>query len=1034
MRTRFVAYDRNGARRGVLPHALQATPVIPVNDLATLTLTYDRLSPKHHYLDNDPEIAFERLTGDTWVEIPNGRFRAVSDSFDHLQEIPTRDYEFVHVGEVLSGLTVFAPYGRTTNDEGSVQWKDSTPGRIIFDVLTNAKSRGWVGFTIGFSATHDSAGAPWAQQITIAFDQDTTLSSLLHRLVSLGMVDYDWQGRTLRVYNPDDALARDMTLGANPITLAGTGWSAGIDAAPESTDSSNLATHVVVIGEEGRRWIFPTGWVAPEGRREVVLSYSGVDDEGTARILANPTITKAKNVLKNTTRQFHLTDDTKILPFEHYRPGDWVRVQRGTAMERLRIRAVSLQMDSNGTQGFVTLGDKIDDLLEQLYEQVQRMTGGAMAQGTGTPSKPAGPMPNAPTDLDVVATAYVDNEGATQGLISLNFLHDGLGPAGEPVSIDYFPVWYRPSGTGSWRELMRVPGQDRAATYSPLPVYNSYKALMTYDFQMAAMSSKEVQSGTITVNGVQMVADSVPPPRPTRPIVSNFLMTRKVAWDGWALSASNVTINMPPDLHFIEVWGGPTSDAAEFTLLGIINQASFYSETATDPGVTWWYNLRAVDHTGNMSEFSDTSQTTADKLVDAGLILDKIDAAEVDLVNIDASVSVLADTVLTRHLLVTEDMTVKLLSVHKILATEIDVNSLTADEAFMGTLRAGIISADSITGEMIQGTALDGMVITGATIQTSNGIGGFKVTSSALSMKTASGANRLTFDVATGALEIWGSIFANGDITGSTITGSLFQTSTSPQRGIKISSDGLLGYNNSGTLLTQLDPSGVDNLLTGTFRSAPYGTKGIIIFNTTTANNPAIFFSESGGATGSEAALFMGSLGQIVLRSRETGNPGIVMQGRTRFLARENETGSSVMSVTPGLYSGDPGSISITGTLSVSGSKNFIMEHPTKPGWKLLHGATESPVSGVEYWGAGVVGNDGAATVEMPDYFEGLVKGRNRTVFVVGQGEPLQWSQVTEGYFTVWGNPGTHFSWLVKAERIGGDFEAERITSEEDNL
>lgn len=39
------------------------------------------------------------------------------------------------------------------------------------------------------------------------------------------------------------------------------------------------------------------------------------------------------------------------------------------------------------------------------------------------------------------------------------------------------------------------------------------------------------------------------------------------------------------------------------------------------------------------------------------------------------------------------------------------------------------------------------------------------------------------------------------------------------------------------------------------------------------------------------------------------------------------------------------------GSLDVSGAKKFVMPHPNKPGWMLHHGATESPVSGIEYWG-----------------------------------------------------------------------------------
>jgi len=109
-------------------------------------------------------------------------------------------------------------------------------------------------------------------------------------------------------------------------------------------------------------------------------------------------------------------------------------------------------------------------------------------------------------------------------------------------------------------------------------------------------------------------------------------------------------------------------------------------------------------------------------------------------------------------------------------------------------------------------------------------------------------------------------------------------------------------------------------------------------------------------------------------------------------------------------------------TLDVLGAKSFRMPHPTKPGQWLRHGSTESPVSGIEYWGESTIGADGSIDVELPEYFEALAKPGNRTVFVTGRGHSPDWSDIDDGSFTVTGSPGGRFSWLVKAERFGGDF------------
>lgn len=765
MKTRLVAYDRLGARRGVLPNPLEVVPVIPINDLPTLTVTYDRRSPKNEYIHKDAELAFERFQGNAWVEIPNARFRYLSEDFDHLSELPTRVYTFIGVGEALSGVTVYSAYGRPIAEFGQIQFHNVTIGTILGEMWNNAVGRGWKGFTKNFTGTHDSAGKPWPNTVKIAFETTSSLSHVLHRLVANGMVDYEWVGRQLRLYAPDGYLARDLTVGADPLRLSSGGISTGIDSAPENTDSSSLATHVVVLGENGLRWVFPTGWIAPEGRREIVLTYSGVDDEGTARLLADPHIIKANNILKNTTRQFHLLPTTKILPFRDYRPGDWVNVQRGTTFERMRVRVVSMQINDNGIQGFLMLGDKIDDILETMYERIQRLTGGVNNEGTNPVQPPKGKTPIPPKDFQVTATAYVDNRGATQGLVFLGFEHDQEDADNNPVPIEYYQVWYRPLGEVAWRQLMQIPGLDRSATYSPLPVYNEVGAVITYDFRVAAMSTEGIWSGSAQASYITMEIDEIAPFQPTTPIVTAYLMTIKVMWDGLGYSPSGVTTNMPPDFSHVEVHGGTSPDFLQMSRLGNINEVGFYTAVGL-VNETRYYRFVAVDVSGNKSNPSAAQSITPQRLVDADRIIAKIDATKVALTNVDASVSIMSDTIMTRHLFVTEDMTVALLEAHKIEAHEIDVNSLTADAGFIGSLRTGILVSNSVKAAMIEGDALNGKIITGAQIQTNVNthlVGGVRVDAAGIRAWSNNGTQTFHLNRYGGEIDARGRFVAKGN-------------------------------------------------------------------------------------------------------------------------------------------------------------------------------------------------------------------------------------------------------------------------------
>lgn len=118
------------------------------------------------------------------------------------------------------------------------------------------------------------------------------------------------------------------------------------------------------------------------------------------------------------------------------------------------------------------------------------------------------------------------------------------------------------------------------------------------------------------------------------------------------------------------------------------------------------------------------------------------------------------------------------------------------------------------------------------------------------------------------------------------------------------------------------------------------------------------------------------------------------------------------------------GPVLVVGGLTVSGTKNFVMDHPTKPGHSLKHASTESPHNGVEYWGSGTLDAAGEAVVELPEYFEALTYVANRNVQLTPVGStaaPLGADRIADGKFTVYGSPGHEFNWLVKAVRCSNN-------------
>lgn len=177
-----------------------------------------------------------------------------------------------------------------------------------------------------------------------------------------------------------------------------------------------------------------------------------------------------------------------------------------------------------------------------------------------------------------------------------------------------------------------------------------------------------------------------------------------------------------------------------------------------------------------------------------------------------------------------------------------------------------------------------------------------------------------------------------------------------------------------------------------------------------------------------------------VLKRLTLGPSGYIEAGTVR-IDRLGSYGGRIASTGPVLAIGASGSVTVTapylvandisatnatfiGTMEAT-TKAFKIPHPIKVDNVLRHGATESPVSGVEYWGEETLPESGELAVTLPDYFEALTKPDNRAVLVAARGFVADWGDIEDGKFTVTGVPGGQFSWLVKAEREGAEFVLE---------
>eukprot|EP00913_Durusdinium_trenchii_P006224 g5836.t1 len=109
------------------------------------------------------------------------------------------------------------------------------------------------------------------------------------------------------------------------------------------------------------------------------------------------------------------------------------------------------------------------------------------------------------------------------------------------------------------------------------------------------------------------------------------------------------------------------------------------------------------------------------------------------------------------------------------------------------------------------------------------------------------------------------------------------------------------------------------------------------------------------------------------------------------------------------------------GRLGSSGTKSFMIDHPLDPANKfLLHYSTESPEVLNSYSGAVVIGPNGSAWVQLPDYFDAINTDARYQLTPIGAAAPMLHVAVeaeNNEFQIAGGVPGMKVSWEVKAKR-----------------
>lgn len=648
MQTRLVSYAIFGAKGSVLPDFLQSTVTTPLGELPTGEVHYPLAGVAASGLKSESEVAFEYWNGTAWVEPPNARFIPMGGDFDRLEDVQTCKYKLLGFGWLLRQAKVWEAGGLPLDADGKVQFLSATPGNIMATLLTKAKARGWgSGVAFDFSAAVDSSGAAWPSVVTMSFDLEISLETILNNLYQQGLVDYRWEGRTLRMFKPGTTMARER---AARLPIAD-----GVTSAPETWTDEDRLTDTLVIGEKGARWTFNNGATGGFGRLEKVQTQSGVSDPATAQLLAQADLIAGLDTRVSYTREFDLTLPALFEPFAYYLPGDWVQAQRGTAFERLRVMSISVTTAPDKVTGHAVLGDRIDDILSKLAKRTSGITGGATAGGTGGRPAPEGPdkrTPSAPTALIVSSAPYINENGFPRGRIQADWSHSLTATNGTTQTPDRYQLQRRINTTGTkYQTVAEV--ESTTAVVIDVPIFKADGVTPeAYAHRVRAVSDAGLVSAWSSVTVTTMQTDTTAPAAPyfVQANVTTWLRTVKVTWDGTLTTTGSNHVTIPLDFHHVDVHMDTQASMATKTKIGeIYGTLDFVMVPAAAAGTTLYFTLTAVDRSGNSSPASAVKNITPQANVDAAEILATLNAASVTLTNV-GSAALLDKAVLTSKL------------------------------------------------------------------------------------------------------------------------------------------------------------------------------------------------------------------------------------------------------------------------------------------------------------------------------------------------------------------------------------------------
>ena len=266
-------------------------------------------------------------------------------------------------------------------------------------------------------------------------------------------------------------------------------------------------------------------------------------------------------------------------------------------------------------------------------------------------------------------------------------------------------------------------------------------------------------------------------------------------WQGAPNNSPSVLVPLSDRVVEVLTWDGTRFEPFDLVANNILASGSVAAKhLAADSVTAEKVKANAITVNKLAANSVTTEKLVADAVTAAKLAANSVQARNIVALSITSD-KIAANSVTTGKLKVTEDMTVALLTVHKIQAGEIAANAVTT-----AALAAGAVDADKLAANSVNASK----IVTGAI--TADKLAANSVTA----VKIAAGT--ITSDKV-----------AAGQFKGYVFTGAVFQSSEAANTGMKLNSSSLRMWDSAHNQTVYLDGEGKSNLLTGTFQTRTSG-------------------------------------------------------------------------------------------------------------------------------------------------------------------------------------------------------------------